>query len=160
MTTTAIEYADSPRRPGSPFGRYVAGSLGLMAIASANGVLRDLTYAKTLGDETAHWISLVPMVGLFAVYVDQLERRWPLDSWRDAAAVGGAWTAIAVGFEVGVGHYVDGKSFSELLGEYDVSAGRPGAVVLLAAAAMPATVRMWRLRRSRRSATLADEAAR
>src|SRR5688572_16294571 len=108
-----------PNEPAAPYGRYALASLGLMVIATANGVTRKLTYAKHLNDETAHRLSLVPMILLFGLYVDQLERRWPLPTWRSAISVGTMWAAIAVGFELAIGHYVDGKSWSELLSEYN-----------------------------------------
>ena len=85
-----------PNEPDAPYGRYALASLGLMVIATANGVTRELTYAKHLNDETAHRLSLVPMVLLFGLYVDQLERRWPLPTWRSAISIGAMWAAIAV----------------------------------------------------------------
>lgn len=150
MSTTVFERAVpvgqcAPAR--EPFGRYVAASVGLMAIATANGVARELTYGKAVNEDVAHWISLVPMVGLFAVYVNALERRWPLARWRGAFVIGAAWAGIAAGFELGVGHYVDGKSWSELLREYNLAAGRPGGLVLVTAAGLPALVRLWRGRK-------------
>ena len=133
----------------TPYGRYAVGSLGLMAIATANGVVRELTYAKYPNDETAHRQSLIPMAALFGIYVDQLERRQPLPTWRGAVGVGAMWAAIAVGFELGVGHYVDGKTWSELLREYNVLEGRSGGLVLVWTMAVPSVVRFLRLRAAR-----------
>jgi hypothetical protein len=148
MTTAALEHLRPRRREGTPYGRYLVASVGLMAIATVNGITREGTYGKAIDEDVAHWLSLAPMVGLFAVYVNVLERRWPLPSWRSAAAIGAAWVGIAAGFELGVGHYVDEKSWSELLREYNLAAGRSGGVVLLVTAAMPALVRLWRGRGS------------
>jgi hypothetical protein len=134
----------------TPYGRYAVGSLGLMAIATANGVLRELTYAKHAGDETAHRLSLIPMALLFGLYVDQLERRWPLPTRSGALGVGAMWAASAVGFELGVGHYVDGKSWSELLREYNLLEGRSGGLVVVWTVAVPSVVRFLRPRESRR----------
>lgn len=133
--------------PATPYGRYALASLGLMAIASANGVTRELTYAKYLNDETAHRLSLIPMVVLFGLYVDQLERRWPLPTWRGAVGIGALWASIAVGFELGVGHFVDGKSWSVLLREYNILEGRSGGLVVVCAVAVPSVVRFFRTRR-------------
>lgn len=147
-TLTELEWLRPSRRgERGVFGRYVAASAGLMAIATANGVTRELTYGKAVDEKTAHWVSLVPMVALFGAYVNLLERRWPLPSWRSAAQIGAAWAGIAAGFELGVGHYVDKKSWTELLREYDLAAGRSGSLVLIATAAMPALVRLSRTRR-------------
>jgi hypothetical protein len=130
----------------TPYGRYAVGSLGLMAIATANGVVREVTYTKYLNDDTARRLSLIPMAVLFGLYVDQLERRWPLQTWRSAGGIGAMWAAIAVGFELGVGHYVDGKSWSELLREYNVLEGRSGGLVLAWTVAVPSLVRFMRRR--------------
>ena len=138
------------RRPSTaPYGRYLAASVGLMAIATANGVARELTYGKAMGEDAAHVLSLVPMVALFAAYVDALERRWPLPTWRAATAVGAVWAGIAAGFELGLGHYVNGASWSELVHEYNLAAGRSGGLVLLFTAAAPSVVRYARRRLGR-----------
>ena len=45
--------------------------------------------------------------------------------------IGAAWVVLTVIFEFGFGHYVDGKSWSELLENYNLPAGRhqvPGSV--------------------------------
>jgi hypothetical protein len=142
----------SRNQPSAPYGRYALASVGLMAIATANGVVRELTYAKHLDDDTAHRLSLIPMAVLFGVYVDQLERRWPLPTWRSALSIGAMWAAIAVGFELGVGHYVDGKSWSELLGEYNVAEGRSGGLVVAWTIAVPSVVRLLARQRKGRPA--------
>jgi hypothetical protein len=134
--------------PAAPYGRYAVASLGLMAIATANGVLRELTYGQRLDEQAAHLLSLVPMAALLGLYADRLERRWPLPTWRAAVGVGAMWTAIAVGFELGVGHYVDGKSWSELLAEYNLLRGRSGGLVLVWTAAVPSVVKWLRGRRT------------
>jgi hypothetical protein len=133
----------------TPYGRYALASLGLMAIATANGVTRELVYADALGEEAAHRVSLVPMAFLFGAYVYVLERRWPLPTWRGAVAIGLLWAAIAVGFELGVGRYADGRSWTELLREYDLTAGRSGGLVLVWTVAVPSAVRLVRRRLGR-----------
>jgi cytochrome bd-type quinol oxidase subunit 2 len=78
-----------------------------------------------------------------------LQGRWPLPTWRGALAIGLAWGTIAVGFELGVGHRVDGKSWSELLRAYDVLAGNSGGAVILVTVAAPLAVRAARRRLGR-----------
>jgi hypothetical protein len=99
--------------------------------------------------DAAHQVSLLPMALLFGAYVYELERRWPLPTWRGGLAIGLVWAAIAVGFETGVGHYADGRSWAELLREYDLTAGRSGGLVLVWTAAVPSVVRFVRLRLGR-----------
>jgi hypothetical protein len=117
-----------------------------MAIATANGIVRETTYGKQMSNDAAHQLSFIPMVVLFAVYVNALERRWPLATWRGAIGIGASWAAIAAGFELGIGHYVDRKPWSELLHDYNLAAGRVGGLVLVATATLPALVRAWRRR--------------
>ena len=146
MKAAAPERLRSCPGAETPFGRYVAASVGLMAIATANGVVRETTYGKQMSDDAAHRLSFVPMVVLFAVYVNALERRWPLPTWRGALGVGTAWAAIAAAFEFGIGRCVDRKPWSELLHDYNLAAGRVGGLVLVASAAMPALIRLRRAR--------------
>jgi hypothetical protein len=42
----------------TPYGRYLVASLGPMAIATATGITRELTYADALGEDAAGWVSL------------------------------------------------------------------------------------------------------
>lgn len=149
MTTHAPPLRGTVCRPGpepAPYGRYLLASVGLMALASANGITRELTYANAMSEDAANWLSLLPMVTLFALYIWWLQGRWPLPTWRSALAIGLAWAGIAVGFELGIGHWVDGKSWSELLGAYDLAAGKSGGIVILFTAAAPVAVRAARRR--------------
>ena len=150
MTTTALARLrpDHARGPDeTPYARYLAASVGLMLIASANGALRELTYGKQMSDDAAHVVSFVPMVALFTVYVNALERRWPLPTWRGALGIGAGWAAIAAGFELGLGHFVEDTPWSELFHDYNLAAGRVEALVLVSAAALPSAVRLARARR-------------
>jgi hypothetical protein len=147
MTTHVLRIHAAAAGGRTPYARYLAASVGLMAIATANGIARELTYANAMGEDAAHWLSLLPMVALFGLYIWWLQGRWPLPTWQGAVAIGLSWAAIAAGFELGIGHWVDGKSWSELLGAYNVLAGGAGGVVLLVAAVGPVAVR--RLRRVR-----------
>ena len=53
MTATAIGRARE-----TPYGRYAAATLGLMAIATTNVVVRETTYGKRVRDDVAHAVSL------------------------------------------------------------------------------------------------------
>lgn len=105
--------------------------LGGPAIGVANGVTRELVYADRVGELTAHQISTAVALALFAGYFWLLAGRWPLPSARVALAVGATWLVLTVGFEFGFGHYVDGKSWSELLADYDLTAGHVWPLVLV-----------------------------
>lgn len=116
--------------------RYAAASVGVMALASANGALRDLTYGRLLPERAAHLLSLLPALAAFATYSGHLERRRPLPSGRAAVEVGLLWAAIGLAFEVGLGR-ARGMSWRELGRHYDPAAGGTGLLVLAGAAASP-----------------------
>jgi hypothetical protein len=104
--------------------------LGGPVIGIANGVTRELVYKDAVGDLTAHQISTASAIVLFGGYFWLLQRRYPLASDRDALRVGAFWLVLTVLFEFGFGRAVDGKSWSELLADYDLSAGRMWSLVL------------------------------
>jgi hypothetical protein len=59
--------------------------------------------------------------------------------------VGAAWLAMTVAFEFGFGHYVDSKSWAELVADYDLTQGRVWGLCLVAIAAAPAVTRAVRM---------------
>ncbi len=97
--------------------------LGMMAIAVANGIVRDLAYARRLGELRAHQVSTVALLALFAAYFAGLARAWPLASAQEAWAVGAAWLAMTLAFELGLGR-ARGKGWRAMLRDYDILAGR------------------------------------
>jgi hypothetical protein len=103
------------------------------------GVGRELVYKDEVGDLTAHQISAATLIALLALYFWLLERRWPIPTLRAALAIGATWTALTAAFDFGFGHYVDGKSWSELAADYNLAAGRVWVLVLLWIAIGPAT---------------------
>ena len=115
--------------------------LGGPVIGIANGVTRELVYADRVGDLTAHQISTGSAIVLFAGYFWLLQKHRPLPDARAAARVGAAWLALTVLFEFTFGHYVDGKTWSELAGDYDVAAGHLWPLALAWLAAGPEVMR-------------------
>ena len=113
--------------------------LGGPLIGIANGTARELTYEKRIGEQRAHQLSTVTAIGLFAAYFDVLSRRWPLSS-REALRVGGAWLMLTVAFEFGFGR-LEGKSWRELLADYDLRHGRLWPLVLVWLFVGPNTMR-------------------
>jgi hypothetical protein len=126
--------------------RWTAAWLGGTVLAVANGVARELLYAGRVGDLAAHQISTATFVALFAAYFAALERRWPIATTRRALEIGATWVVLTVVFEFGFGHWVDGKSFGELLANYDVTTGHVFLLVLAWVGVGPAVVRRLRRR--------------
>lgn len=112
-----------------------------MAVASANGAVRDLTYGNRMPERRAHLVSLLPALAGFGVYAGWLGRRWPLRTGRDAVLVGLTWATAGFAFEVGLGRAVRHASWDEIRDHYDPQAGGTGLLVLAGAAAMPLLVR-------------------
>lgn len=128
--------------------RWLLAWLGGPVIGIANGVTRELVYAERVGDLTAHQISTAVAVALFALYFALLERRWPLPTFRTAFLVGAVWLVLTVAFEFGFGHWGDGKTWGELLADYNVFRGHLWPLVLAWLAVGPAVVHWARIRRS------------
>jgi hypothetical protein len=123
--------------------------LGLLALAFANGTARAAGYQPVVGETAARQIATVTLLGLLGGYVWVLHRRAPLPDTGTAAAVGGVWALLTLGFEFGFGHYVLGTPWAELLADYDLSRGRIWVLIPIATAAAPALVRALQTRRTR-----------
>ena len=121
--------------------KWVLAWFGASLLGVANGAARETIYADAVGDETAHVISTGTLLALLGGYIWMLQRRWPLGSPREALSIGAAWAAMTVAFELGFGHWVDGDSWSELLENYDVSAGKVWVLVPAAMFAGPELAR-------------------
>jgi len=118
------------RRIEDPVRAWTAAWVGGAAIGVANGALREGTYGRKLSEPVANAVSAAIAVGLFAAYFRTLQRRWPLRSRAEGAAVGGAWLGLTLCFEFGLGRAM-GRSWSELGREYDLRRGRLWPLVLL-----------------------------
>jgi hypothetical protein len=110
---------------------YTLAWLGLMVIGFANGVIRQVSYRKWVGELPAHQISTVTSIVFFGLAVWLLERRWPLDSNGQALTIGLIWVGLTVAFEFLFMHYVRGILWSRLLHDYNVLEGRVWVFVLL-----------------------------
>jgi hypothetical protein len=118
--------------------------LGGPLIGIANGTLRELAYRSPVGERTAHQLSTVSAIALFAAYFDVLARRHPLPSTRVALEVGAVWLVLTIAFEFGFGRGVAHTSWEELLADYDLRKGRVWPLVLAWIALGPAIVRARR----------------
>jgi len=103
---------------------YALGWLCLLAIAMANGALREGLYGPHLAELTAHQLSTVLGLLLFTLYIGWFTAHWPLPSAGQAIGVGALWLALTLAFEFGFFHYVMGQPWSRLLHDYDLSAAR------------------------------------
>ncbi|MEA3274145.1 MAG: hypothetical protein U9Q81_02370 [Pseudomonadota bacterium] len=111
--------------------KYFLAWFPMVAIAIANGVLRQAWYERHLGELRAHQVSTLTAIVLFGVYIWLILRVWRPHSATHAIAVGMLWLMMTVAFEFLFGHYVAGHSWDRLLHDYNLFAGRVWLVVLL-----------------------------
>ncbi len=117
--------------------RYLLAWLGMLAIAVANGALRQLTFGRRLPELRAHQLSTLlgaVLVGFFIWYVVQ---RWPPSSGRQAVLVGLLWLALTVAFECFMGRVLSGRSWPQVLSDYDLLSGRVWLLFLVWLTAAP-----------------------
>ena len=117
--------------------------LGGSVLGVVNGVVRELAYKDRVGEKSANRISAVTLTALLGCYFTALERRWPIPTRREAVEIGGLWVVLTVMFEFGFGHYVDRKSWSELVDNYDLTEGNLWPLVLLWIGVGPATAQRY-----------------
>ncbi|MFZ0132807.1 MAG: hypothetical protein WAK95_09720 [Desulfobacterales bacterium] len=120
--------------------KYTIAWIPMVFIAIANGVLRQYSYGKWMRELPAHQLSSLTAIILFYAYTRILNDTWPLESSRQALAVGIIWLCLTVAFEFLFGHYVAHHPWSKLLSDYNLFAGRLWMLVLLAVTAVPLVV--------------------
>jgi hypothetical protein len=117
--------------------RYILAWIPMVFIAIINATIREGTYGKYVSELRAHQISTATGVLLFGLYIWGLMRLWGFESSGQAIAVGLIWLGLTVAFEFVFGRYVVGHSWSKLLGDYNILAGRVWIVVLIWVAIAP-----------------------
>ena len=109
----------------------------MIAIAMANGMIRDLGYKKYTTELRAHQISTLTAAIIFSIYAWTIERRWPLESAAQAVLAGSIWLLLTIVFEVVFGYFVAKNTWAKLVADYDVRHGRVWSLLLLWLFALP-----------------------
>jgi hypothetical protein len=117
--------------------RYLIAWLVMLVVAMINGGLRDFTYGRHLPELLANQLSCLSGSILLGVVMFLFVRRWPPVSTRQAWLIGLFWTGLTMAFEFLFFHYVGGRSWAELLANYDVMSGRLWPLILLWVAVAP-----------------------
>ena len=117
--------------------RYVIAWIPMVFIGVINGILREVTYGKYLNELRAHQVSTATGVLLLGLYILLVARLWGFESPTQALIIGCMWLGLTVGFEFIFGHYIAGQSWSKLLADYNIFAGRLWSIVLLWVAVAP-----------------------
>ena len=116
---------------------YVLAWFPMVAIAVANGAVRQAWYGPYLSELRAHQVSTLTALVLLGLYMRWVVRRWPPGSAARAIAVGGLWFGLTLAFELLFGHYVARHAWSRLAADYDLLAGRLWPLVLVWVATAP-----------------------
>jgi hypothetical protein len=117
--------------------------IGGIAIGVGNGVVREATYGRRLGDATSNRLSALTVVAAFAACFHLLQRRWPLGERSEALKIGGTWLGLTVAFEFTFGRLVAKKPWRELAADYNLTKGRLWPLVLAWIALGPEVARRW-----------------
>ena len=119
--------------------------LVMLVVSVLNGIARDVGYGRELDPLVAHQLSTLYGMTLLGVVIGAYAWRWPFASAAEAWRAGCLWLALTVAFEFIFFRYVTGHSWSELLANYDLAAGRLWPLLLLWIALAPAVFRrLWR----------------
>jgi len=122
--------------------------LTMLAVSMANGALREFVYAPYLNAAAAQQLSTLVGALLLGIVIHRHARRHPFPSARAAFASGLLWVALTIAFEFLFFHYVGGHSWSALLANYDLSAGRLWPLLLLWIGLAPVLFSLIKMRRA------------
>jgi hypothetical protein len=111
--------------------RYLVAWLPMLALAIANGALRQATYGKRIPELRAHQLSTAIGAAVFGVYIGFVIRAWPPVSTRQALQVGLLWLALTIAFEFFMGLVLARRPLNQVLRDYDVTSGRVWVFLLL-----------------------------
>ena len=104
--------------------------LPMIPIAFANATIRELVFIKHFSALRAHQLSTVTLMTLCAVYVWFLFPALDIHQRRQAFAYGFVWMVLTIAFEISLGRFTN-KSWTYILGDYDLFAGRIWPIFLV-----------------------------
>lgn len=114
----------------------------MIPVAIGNGIVRETVIQPGVGELPAHQLSVVTgSLGFLGVTWLMFRHQAMAESDQTLLKVGLAWVAATVAFEFGFDRLIDGKSWSELLHDYNVFRGRLWPVVLLVILSAPVAVK-------------------
>jgi hypothetical protein len=115
----------------------ILGWVVMAVAATVNGIVRVVVLEPPLGERVAGVISVISAIVILQAIAFFSLRRHPATSRKQLAAIAAAWLLMTIAFEFVFGHFVDNKSWSELLANYNLVQGRLWPVVLASIFAAP-----------------------
>ncbi len=104
--------------------RYLLIWFALLALAIANGALRQSTFGKVMPELRAHQLSTLIGSVVMGVAIWLVIAAWPPASGRQAIAIGVVWLGLTVAFEFFMGLVLLRRARAEVLGDYNLRRGR------------------------------------
>lgn len=105
--------------------------LGGIPIAIINGAIRIYLYSPIMNELSAHQLSSITGILLFAIYFWIINKKWTMITPKQALLIGFNWLVLTIIFEFLFGHYIMGHSWELLLHDYNILEGRLWSLVLL-----------------------------
>lgn len=132
-----------------PFGRLLRAWLIILPFMIANGIVREFVLRPLVPALVAEAISVAVGIAIVLVFTRYLLR--PLAGKASSQLVRASLTLVALtlAFEFLFGHYVDRKSWSDLLANYEIWNGKLWPVVLAVIAFMPFLWGRWSIAEAR-----------
>jgi hypothetical protein len=98
--------------------------LGFLVLAFDLGAMRELLVAPAIGEQAAHVVGTLVLVGVMLGVTAAFVRRTRPRSLADLWLVGLLWLALTVAFEFLFFHFAAGKPWEVLLADYNLLQGR------------------------------------
>ncbi len=103
--------------------RYFILWIPMIIIAFANATFRQLVFVKHMNELRAHQLSTITLIILCSIYVWLIFPHLHIPNIQQTFLAGGMWVLLTVLFEFSLGLFT-GRSFSTLLTDYNLMAGR------------------------------------
>ncbi|MFE8072240.1 hypothetical protein QQM79_14380 [Marinobacteraceae bacterium S3BR75-40.1] len=110
---------------------------GILVLAIANAAVRELVFSPWLGASVALPLSGLTLALLVWVVAWLSVPLFGAGNERVLMGVGVLWLVMTLGFDLGFGYFVSGRSWQEVLQVFDVSQGNLFTVVLLVTLVAP-----------------------
>jgi hypothetical protein len=129
--------------------RAVAVWFVMLVIAVLSGAARQSLLVPRVGSHAAHVIATLLVCAIIAALIAATVR-WiePSLETRRLVLLGTFWTAATIAFEFSFGRLAGGLTWSQMLADYDVTAGRIWPLVPVTLLLAPVLAGAWHRRRN------------
>ena len=111
--------------------KYFFAWFGIVVLGLINATVRQVVYARYVGDLAAHQISTLTFAVLVGLYAWALSGFLKLSSAGEAIGVGLMWMVLTIVFEFALGRYVVGDPWGKLVHDYNLLEGRVWGLFIL-----------------------------